>query len=95
MKNDGRGAESLTPYFAQQTIRYMLQICVMTGPSAPKGDGHFFLTPLLDEIQDLCCRVTVVECHDGKEGHSKVLLLIATGGFPVVANLASHPGHTS
>lgn len=63
-RKDGwiKGVESLTPYFAQYIIRYMLQIFDMPGPSALKGDCYwFFLTPLLDGLQDLSKRGMVVE----------------------------------
>jgi hypothetical protein len=93
-------AESLTPYFAQLTVRYksgrMLQVCIMPGPSAPKGDGYWsFLAPLLDELQNLSKHGMDVECDDGQERHSKVHLLVATGDIPGVSTLASHSGHTS
>ncbi|SAM03008.1 hypothetical protein [Absidia glauca] len=57
----------------------------MVNNSTPFRKRVLAIEPLLNELQDSSKHGMNVDCDDGKERHSKVHLLIATGDIPGVA----------
>ena len=66
----------------------------LPGPKKPK-DLDSFLTPIIEELNDLSKHGLVIRSADQDTCKAKVHLITASGDIPGVADMIHHKGHTS
>lgn len=72
----------------------MIQIAILPGPNKPE-DLDSFLSPLVDEIQNLSTNGMIVKRAGVEICRARVHLVAATGDIVGISDLIHHAGHNS